>query len=174
MAAATFIWVQDENGQDVRLRLPLRAQIAADNSTPVPVQQARLTAANDTVSAVIQADDNSPVPVQQAALTASKDSVSVVAPAGTLTDHSGTLTAGATAQQAVAAEADRKFLFVQNVDPAEVLWVNVGVVAVQGQPSIQLIAGAICPPIGSNYVPTGLVSVIATTIGHPFVCKVGV
>lgn len=96
-----------------------------------------------------------------------------------LVDRSGTITTGGTAQNAAAANPDRQYVMIQNVDPdaaaGEALWVNFGADAVvNGAGSILLRAGggsisfegaraAICP--------AGRVSVIAATTGHKFTCK---
>lgn len=98
---------------------------------------------------------------------------SAVAPSPTViayTDRSGAIAAGNTAQQAMAANAVRKTLIIENVDASEDLWFNFGVVAVIGQPSFKLLPG------GSYSSPSGvvsgqLVSVIAATTGHQYTAK---
>lgn len=89
---------------------------------------------------------------------------------GTLTDRSGTITAGGTAQQMMAANASRVYLLIQNQDTAEDLWINLTTTAVRSQPSIRI------PPLGGfvmegNFVSTEAVSVIATTTAHAWTAK---
>jgi hypothetical protein len=99
---------------------------------------------------------------------------------GTITDRSGTITSGGTAQQAAAANASRRYLFIQNpgapgqfdTAPAVPLWVNFGVTAVAAQPSIRINAGQTLVFDG-RFVPVGTVSVIAATTSTPFVIKEG-
>jgi hypothetical protein len=96
-------------------------------------------------------------------------------PRSTWTDRSGTITAGGTAQQIMAAPAeadDREYLVIQNVSSGD-LWVNFGVVAVQSQPSIKLIPGASLELsyAGNGYCPSQFVSIIGATTGQAFVAK---
>lgn len=96
--------------------------------------------------------------------------VSTTPTASALTDGSGAITTGGTAQQIFAANAARKYLVIQN-HSTDVLWVNFGVVAVASRPSIEI------PPNGgsvtyeSNFVPSGLVSIIGATTGDSFTAK---
>lgn len=73
------------------------------------------------------------------------------------TDHSGTLASGA-AQDAMPANASRRFFFIQNNSDTD-MWFNYGVDAVASQPSILLPAGTTYenPP---HFCPTGRISVI--------------
>lgn len=91
-------------------------------------------------------------------------------PSSTWIDRSGTITVGGAAQTISAGTTARHGFTIQNVDAAEVLWFNVGVAAVQAQPSVKLAAGALyeTPPGAS---PQGLISVIATTTSHQFTAK---
>lgn len=89
-----------------------------------------------------------------------------------VTNRSGTITAGGTAQQLAAVLVTRRYLFIQNIDPGEDLWFNFTTTAVVGQPSIKLSPGAAFVMEGS-FVSTELVSVIAATTGHAFVAKEG-
>lgn len=96
-----------------------------------------------------------------------------------ITDRSGTITTGATAQTIAAANATRRYLLIANVSDI-VLWVNFGATAVADQPSIPLKA---CAAAGDgsggsivfegSYVPSDLVSLIGATTGKKFVCKEG-
>jgi hypothetical protein len=92
---------------------------------------------------------------------------------GGLTDRSGSITSGATAQTVSAAKT-RNYLLIQNIS-VEALWVNFGTTAVADQPSIKL-----APDSGSGggtlsfeggFVPNTLVSIIGATTGSKFVCK---
>lgn len=102
------------------------------------------------------------------------------ASSGTITDRSGTITAGNTAQNAAAAMAARRWLLIHNpgsvgnfeTAPGEEFWVNFGVTAIKAQPSIRISAGDTLILEG-RYVPVGTVSVIAATTSTPFVCKEG-
>jgi hypothetical protein len=86
-----------------------------------------------------------------------------------LTDRSGTITAGGTAQQAAAANPARRYLVLQNVSDT-VMWYNFGATAVANQPSFSLAAAARVEWSG-QFIPTGLISVIGATTGKAFTCK---
>ena len=87
----------------------------------------------------------------------------------TLTDRSGSIATGATAQQLAAANGTREYLLIQNVS-AEDIWINFGITAVADQPSIKIAAGQSreWTVLG---VPTASVSIIAATTGSKFVAK---
>jgi hypothetical protein len=91
---------------------------------------------------------------------------------GALTDRSGTITAGGTAQTLAAINANRVYLLIQNLDPAEDLWFNFTTAAVIGEPSLKLTAGQAFTMEGS-FVSTELVSIKAATTAHPFAAKEG-
>lgn len=91
---------------------------------------------------------------------------------GTLTDRSGTVTTGGTAQTLAGANSSRKYLLIVNDSASETLWFNFTTTAVASQPSIPI------QPNGSfvmeaSYVSTEAVSVIAATTGHAFSAKEG-
>lgn len=98
--------------------------------------------------------------------------VLIAASQGTLTNRSGVLAAGATSQQLMAANAARRYFFIQNLDAAEDLWFNFTSNAVVGQPSIKLGPGQAYenPP---HFCSTEKITVIATTINHAFAAKEG-
>lgn len=96
--------------------------------------------------------------------------VTTTASASALTDGSGTITAGGTAQTIFALNAARKYLAIQN-QSSDVLWVNFGVTAVASEPSIQLPANGGSITYESNFVPSGSVSVIGATTGDAFTAK---
>lgn len=93
---------------------------------------------------------------------------------GVLTDRSGTIAAGGTAQNAMAANANRKYLLVINPsDATEALSMNFTTAAVNtGQPSILLDPGDSFVMEG-DFVSTEAISVNAATTGHAFVAKEG-
>lgn len=95
--------------------------------------------------------------------------MSVIAGAGFL-DGSAALT-GST-QQVFAAKPERQYLFIQNIDGTNALWVNFGVAAVADKPSIKVAAGASLEysPAGTGVVPTAAVNVIGTS-SSKFVAK---
>jgi hypothetical protein len=99
-----------------------------------------------------------------------RQEVVIVPAVASLTDCSGTITAGGTAQQLAAANASRCYLLIQNVDPAEDLWIDFGTIAVASQPSIKLLPGGAFSMEGS-FVTGQSVSVIAATTSHPYTAK---
>jgi hypothetical protein len=99
---------------------------------------------------------------------------------GQLTDSSGTLIAGGTAQTPLAANASRRYLLIVN-QSAHVIWVDFGQTATAA--SIPLAA---CGTAGDGtggslefkgdglgFVPTGAVSVYGATTGSAFTLKSG-
>lgn len=90
-----------------------------------------------------------------------------------LTDRSGTVASGGTAQQLAPVNDSRSYLFIQNQHATEVLWINFSVDAVTSQPSIQI------PAAGGTFLMSGTfcsgesISVIAATSTHPFTAKEG-
>ena len=90
----------------------------------------------------------------------------------TLTNRSGTITLGGTAQTLAAVNAARKYLLIQNVG-SNVIWFNFTTTAVQAQPSIRLAAGASFEMSAPNFVSTELVSIIGGTTGDAFTAKEG-
>ncbi len=120
-------------------------------------------------------------PIQRGPGASDSDTLRVVistdSPAGFVTapsaytDRSVALTAGATAQDLMPASATRKFLLIQNPSAAtESIFVNFGITAVVGYPSIEIFPGATLFLTG-NECPSARVSVIATTISHQIVAK---
>ncbi len=89
--------------------------------------------------------------------------------AGALTDRSGAITSGGTAQQVAAANASRRYFLFQNNSDTD-CWINFGVTAVASQPSIKIVAGGSYenPP---HFCPTGLISVIGGTTGKTFTAE---
>lgn len=90
---------------------------------------------------------------------------------GALTDRSGTIAVGGTSQVLAAANAARRYLFVQNISTGD-LWINFGVAAVQNQPSVQLEAFAAFVMEGT-FISTDSVTIIGATTGQAFTAKEG-
>jgi hypothetical protein len=94
----------------------------------------------------------------------------VVPNRGALTNRSGSIATGATAQAVCAANPNRSFLFFQNIS-AEDMFINFdGVTAVADQPSILLPTKTSLIWDGP-FIPNGAISVIAATTGSKYVCK---
>jgi hypothetical protein len=94
---------------------------------------------------------------------------------GTLTDHSGTITAGGTSQQVCAANPNRRYLILQNL-ASEDLYFNFSNAAVIGQPSFRLGAKGTADDsfvMEAGYVSTEAVYIIGATTGDAFVAKEG-
>lgn len=98
---------------------------------------------------------------------------------GTLTDRSGTITTGGTAKQLMAANANRKYLLIQNpstaagqeIATAESLWINFTTNATTARPSIEVVSGGSI--VMDKFVSTELISVNAATAGHAWIAKEG-
>lgn len=85
---------------------------------------------------------------------------------GTLTNRSGTVTAGGTAQQLAGANAARMGFSIQNLSTGD-LWVNTLGTAAAAQPSIKLAAGVYFEtPAG--YGAVGAISIFGATTGQAF------
>jgi hypothetical protein len=93
----------------------------------------------------------------------------IITSTGTLTDGSGTVTAGGTAQTVFAANAARRYLLIQN-NSTSALWVNFTATAVAGQPSLQLAAGQAFV-MENGTVSTEAISIIGATTGQAFTAK---
>lgn len=92
---------------------------------------------------------------------------------GALTNRSGTITAGATAQSMMSANAARRYLLIQNpTTGSESFWINFTTTAVQSQPSIEVAPGVTFIWEGT-FIPTEAISVIASTTATPFIAKEG-
>lgn len=90
---------------------------------------------------------------------------------GGLTDLSGTLTLGASAQQIQAETKGRRYFLFQNIS-ANTMFLNFGVTAVQDTPSIKVTAGSTFL-MENSFISGDLISLIGVTTGDKFVCKVG-
>lgn len=93
-------------------------------------------------------------------------------PGGGLVDGSSTLAAGGVSQQVFAANRGRQYLIVQNQSAGNV-WVNFGVAAVEGPPSIKILPDASLQlsSAGTGVVPTATVNIRGATLGQAFTAK---
>jgi len=98
--------------------------------------------------------------------------VSFTAAAGNLTDGSGTITTGGTAQTIFALNASRKYLYVQNQSTGN-LWINFGTNAVQGQPSILITPNGASFVMEASFLSGQSVTIIGATTGQAFTAKQG-
>lgn len=94
----------------------------------------------------------------------------IVTTTGTLTDGSGTIATGGTAQTVFAANANRRYLLVQN-NSSGALWVNFTTTAVESQPSVQLAANGGSIVMETGFVSTEAISIIGATTGQAFTAK---
>ena len=88
---------------------------------------------------------------------------------GPFVDHSG-VTPDALSNTVVAANATRHYLMIQNIS-ADTLWVNFGVAAVVGQPSLRINAGGVFT-MESSFINNQAVNLIGA-IGLSYVIKEG-
>jgi hypothetical protein len=169
----------------------LSTMIAAPGTTgPSPVSSATFAAAVSTQEFLANCGGVTNIRVRATSVSGSAPTVSVtIQPAygvtdigipgtvntapvqGTLTDRSGTITTGGTAQVLAASNTTRKYLFIQNNSIAP-LWYNFTTTAAQSQPSVQLAAGA-SMYFGGPYITTEAVSIIGATTGQAFTAKEG-
>ncbi len=88
----------------------------------------------------------------------------------TPTDRSGSITAGGTAQQLMAANPSRRAWSIQNTSSGD-LWVNeIGGTALLASPSIQVPAGALYESPAS-YASPSAISIIGATTGQTFTAR---
>lgn len=81
------------------------------------------------------------------------------------------LVGGSAAQPLFAALATRRYLLVQNLDAADILWIDFDDVdAVEDEPSLRIAAGATFIVEGP-YCPNGSISIIGPTLGQKFTAK---
>jgi hypothetical protein len=118
--------------------------------------------------------DDTRAKVGAASGAASGDNALVVAavPApfrGTFTDRSGSVTAGGTRQQVMAANANRRYLLFQNVSTGD-LWVRFGANANGDQPSI-LVPSRRGFVMKDDFINTDALDVFGATTGQAFSAK---
>lgn len=87
----------------------------------------------------------------------------------TLTNQSGSITTGGTAQTAIAANGARRGFEIQNLSSGD-LWINTLATAVQDQPSMRIAPGQLYET-PAHRVPTGAVSIIGATTGQKFYAR---
>jgi hypothetical protein len=96
---------------------------------------------------------------------------------GTLTDRSGTVTAGGTSQTLAAINAARKYILIENPINAvngETLFINfTSAASTSAAGSIQIAPGGSINLNIGTYITTELITVTAATTGHAFIAKEG-
>ncbi len=119
-------------------------------------------------------DSSGSTPIRKILVTPNGELIAITRPtSGLLTDRSGTITAGGTAQTLMASNASRRYLLIINIDATEDLWINFTTAAVTtGQPSIPIRPGGAFVQ-EANFVSTELISVKAVTTGHAWTAKEG-
>lgn len=113
--------------------------------------------------------DNGDTPTTYSLATGTGGASSVTPDRVSLTDRSGSITAGGTAQTAMNANSSRKYLLIQNNSSGN-LWFNFGIAAVQNQPSILLQPGQSFV-MEDRVISTQSVSIIGATTGQTFTAK---
>lgn len=94
-----------------------------------------------------------------------RGSLTTTAGGAPFTAAGGTITEGGTSQALLAANADRRYLFVQNISATEVLGIGIGVAATTDTPSVLVGPGGTWePPVA----PTQALEVVAATTGTKF------
>lgn len=89
---------------------------------------------------------------------------------GAVTDGSGTIASGGDSQSLFAINANRRYLFIQNLDDAEDLWINFTDDAdIDTEGSIRL--GPWAAFESGNFVSTEAVKINAATTSHKFTAK---
>jgi hypothetical protein len=96
--------------------------------------------------------------------------VRLVATAGTVTDRSGNITAGATSQVVAVQNLSREFLLFQNTSDTA-MYVNFGAAATTTNGV--LVAAGTSLSLNGPFVPSDSVNVLCATTGKTFVCKEG-
>lgn len=91
-------------------------------------------------------------------------------PGSTLTDRSGTITTGNTAQTLMASNSSREGWYIRNNSSAS-LWINeLGSTAVQSQPSLEIKTGELYEsPAGGATLSA--ISIIGSTTGQSFTAR---
>lgn len=128
--------------------MPAVGYVSPDGSTVVPV-----SAATPMPSQIVGSVNTTPTT------------------SGSETNRSGTLTTGGTAQQIMAANPTRSYIFIQNNDNTP-LWFRFGATAQQSQPSRLLNPGDVYERDGGRISPD-TVSVIGPTTGKQFTAYEG-
>lgn len=90
---------------------------------------------------------------------------------GTLTDYSGSITTGGTAQTPLPANSNRVYLLIQNTSTDD-LYFNFTATAITDSPSVLLKSGEALV-MESTFVSTEAISIIGATTGQTFTIKEG-
>jgi hypothetical protein len=118
-----------------------------------------------------QGDTVDPATVGPLGSGASSSAAQYVRPSqGTLTDRSGTIATGDTAQTLMAANSARKYLLIQNISDTA-MWVNFTTTAVKDSPSFLLEPSGGSIVQEGSFVSTEAVSIICATTGKKFTAK---
>lgn len=125
---------------------------------------------DDPRSVPIQAVDNGDGTYSLSTIVDGKNTV--VSSQGNLLDHSGEIANNNTSQQVMPANANRKYLLIQNVSGIS-LWIGFNTDANQDQPSIKLLANGSFD-MENSFICTQSVSIIGATAGSSFTAKEGV
>lgn len=140
----TTLLVLDGTGAQVRLNA---VQTAANTITPLSQPQiggAEVTNAN-------------PLPCLNAA--------------SAYVDHSGTIAVGGTAQQLMAANANRRGWVIKNTSVANLYVNETGATAVVGNPSWTVIPGDTFPLSQPTNAPSGAISIIGPNTSQSFLAR---
>jgi len=86
-----------------------------------------------------------------------------------LTDRSGTITSGGTAQSLAAANSSRHGFWIQNNSTGDI-WISPNTTAVASEPSLWLPSGAYYE-FPSNGVPSTAISIYGATTGQTFTAR---
>lgn len=97
-------------------------------------------------------------------------SVSLSPASGNTVDWGGVVAADAISQEVMGVNLTRKYLFIQNLDDAEDLWIDFTADAVIDSPSIRLLPNDTYV-MEASYVTSEAVNVIAASNGHKFSAK---
>lgn len=92
---------------------------------------------------------------------------------GALTDRSGDIAVGATSEEVMPANANRRYMIIQNLSISDVMWIDFGVDAVEDQPSLQLAANGGSFVMEGSFICTQAVNIICATGGEPYSAKEG-
>lgn len=135
---------------NVPITAGIGTNVATDDVGGAHYQRVKLDIGGDGAASPVTA--TAPMPVQPIAAT--------------YTDRSGTITTGGTAQQLAASNAARRGFWIQNNSSGD-LWINTLATAVQLQPSLKIVSGALYEvPYGG--CPTGAISIIGATTAQAF------
>ena len=158
------------NGADIALGSTTDAAATGNGSLVAIAKQLRVLLAGGLPAALAA---NGGVKVEGVAGGVAQPVDGSAARRGTLTDRSGTITTGGTAQNAIGVNASRNYLLIRNpVTATEDLWVSLVGTATAASPSIRLTPADFLI-FECGFIATNAASVIAATTGHAFTCWEG-